>query len=78
MNLVHADMSPETKTRVDAGAMVGRTLTAYGQAWADRERGRVTDAHVADMRQIVSTALEGLVAAAQAEGAALAKEEKKR
>lgn len=67
--MVHADMHPATKLRVDAGAMVGRALVAYGQAWADRERGRVTDAHVADMRKIVNGTLDGLVTAAQKEGA---------
>lgn len=72
--MVHAEMHPATKARVDAGAGVGRALTAYGQAWADRERGRVTDVHVEDMRKIVNGTLSALVEAAKAEGAALAAE----
>jgi hypothetical protein len=68
--VLHADMHPATRARVDAHAMLGRRIAAHAEAVRMLGAGEATPAYVARMRGELDQALHTLIERAQAEGAA--------
>ena len=66
----HADMSPETKARVDAGAQLGRKLAEYAQAFALHRQNDISERYLRCKRSEYDAALERLIEATIEERAA--------
>lgn len=67
--VMHAQMHPLTKARVDAYADLGRRQAALDRAWYLHGKGEVSEVYVERKQAEHKQALQCLIEAAQAEGA---------